>query len=120
MAVSAAVAAARSAAGAHSVTAAARWQQRGGCGGFTGTVRECAAANAFKRHQRADIHVFVIGRGRRDDSADGIVVVGSNGGARGDVHGSRQCAAAADDEDDESNDDTADANAEGNGNNIVC
>ena len=54
----------------------ARLQQHGGCGGFTGTVRECANARAF---------VFVLGRGQRDDSADGIVVGGSNGGARCDV-----------------------------------
>jgi hypothetical protein len=72
----------------------ARWQQHGGCGGFTGTVRECANARAFKRHQRANVRVFILGRGRRDDSADGIVVVGSGGGARGDVHLDRQCTAA--------------------------
>jgi hypothetical protein len=59
----------------------ARWQQHGGCGGFTGTVRECANARAF---------VFVLGRGQRDDSADGIVVVGSDGGARCDVHRGRR------------------------------
>jgi hypothetical protein len=35
---------------AHSATAAARWEQRGGCGGFTGTVREWANACAFERH----------------------------------------------------------------------
>ncbi len=29
-----------------------------------------------------------------DDSADGIVVIGSNGGARGDVHRGCRCAAA--------------------------
>ncbi len=113
-----AVAAARSAAAAHSATAAVRWQQRGGCGGFTGTVRECADTHAFKRHQCTNVRVFVIGRGRRDDRADGIVVVGSDGGARGDVHRGRQCAAAADD--DASDEDTADANADDNGNHIVC
>jgi len=87
----------------------ARWQQHGCCGGFTGTVRECANARAFKRYQRADVRIFVLGRGRRDDSADGIVVVGSNGGARGDVHRGRRCAAAAADD--------ADGNADDD---IVC
>ena len=92
-AASAAVAAAQSAAAAHSATAAAWWQQHGGCGRFTGTVRECADALAFERHRRADVRAFVLGRGRRDDSADGIVVIGSDGGARGDVHHGRRCAA---------------------------
>jgi len=95
VAASAMVAAARSEAAVHSATAAAWWEQRGGCGGFTGTVRECTDAHAFERHQRADVRVFVIGRGRRDDSADGIV---GDGGARGDVHRGCQCAAAADDD----------------------
>ncbi len=76
----------------------ARWQQHGGCGGFTGTVRECANARAFERHRRANVCVFVLGRGPKDDSADGIVVVGSNGGARGDVHCGCRCAAAAADD----------------------
>ncbi len=87
------VVAARSAAAAHSATVAAWWQQHGGCGGFTGTVRECADARAFERHRRTDVRAFVLGRGWRDDSADGIVVVGSDGGARGDVHCGRRCAA---------------------------
>ena len=90
-AASAAVAAAQSTAAAHSATAAARWQQHGGCGGFIGTVRECADARAFERHRRADVRVFVLGRGRRDDSVDGIVVVGSDGAARGGVHRGRRC-----------------------------
>ena len=93
-------------------------QQCGGCGGFTSTVRECAVAHAFERHRRADVRVFVIVRGWRDGSVDGIVLVGSDGGACGDVHRGRQCAAAADD--DVSNDDTANANAEGDSNGIVC
>ena len=96
--------------------AAAWWQQRGGCGGFTGTVRECANAHAFDRHRRANVCVFVIGRGRRGDSANGIVIVGSNGSAPGDIHRGCQCAAAADN--DAADDDTADA--DGNGDNIVC
>ena len=33
---------------------------------------------------------FVLGRGRRDDGADGIVVVGGGGGAHGDVHHGRR------------------------------
>ena len=73
-------------------------------------------AHTFERHQRADVRIFVIGRGWREDSADGIVVVGSDGGTREDVHRGCQCAAAADD--DVSNDDTADA--DGDGDDIVC
>ena len=46
---------------AHSTTAAARWEQRGGCGGFTGTVREWANASAFECHRLADVRVFVLG-----------------------------------------------------------
>jgi len=60
---------------AHSTTAAAWWEQRGGCGGFTGTVHEWANASAFERHRLADVRVFVLGRGRRDDSVDGIIIV---------------------------------------------
>ncbi len=48
---------------------------------------------------------FVIGQGRRDDSADGIVVVGSDGGALGNVQRGRRCAAAADDDADADTDD---------------
>jgi hypothetical protein len=76
--------------------------------GGSGTVRECADARAFESHRRTNVRVFVLGHGRRDDSVDSIVVVGSNGIARGNVHRGRQCAAAADD------------NADGNANNIVC
>ncbi len=43
--------AARSMVTGHSETAAARWQQQGGCGGFTSTIRECANARAFERLQ---------------------------------------------------------------------
>ncbi len=117
-AASAPVAAARSAAAAHSATVAARWQQRGGCGGFSGTVRECADARAFERHRRANICVLVLGQGRRDDSANGIVVVSSEGGARGDVHRGCQCAAAAGD--DAADEDTADADGDGEADDIVC
>ena len=75
--------------------AAARWQQHGGCSGFTGTVQECANARAFERHQRTDVGGFVLGQGRRDYSVNNIVVVGSNGTARGDVHRGCRCATAA-------------------------
>ncbi len=70
------------------------WQQHEGYGGFTGTVCECADARAYERHQRADVRAFVLGRGRRDDNANDIVIVGSNAGAHGDVHRGRRCAAA--------------------------
>ncbi len=97
---------------------AARWQQRGGCGRFTGTVHECANAHAFKHHRRAKVRVFVIGRGQRDDSANGIVVIGSDGVTRGDVHRGCQCAAAAYDE--AANNETANTNADADGNGIIC
>ena len=103
---------------AYSATAAVRWQQHRGCGGFTGTARECADAHAFQCHQRANVRIFIIGPGRRDGSVDGIIVVGSNGGAHGDVHRGCQCAAAADD--DAADDDTADADGDGNADDIVC
>ncbi len=76
--------------------------------GGSGTVRECADAHAFERHQRANVRVFVLGRGWRDDSVDSIVVVGSNGVARGDVHRGRRCAAANGDD------------ADGDADDIVC
>jgi hypothetical protein len=44
-----------------------------------------------------DVRVFVLGRGQRDDSVDSIVVIGSDGIARGNVHRGRRCAAAPDD-----------------------
>ena len=84
--------------------------------GGSGIVRECADARAVEHHRRADIRIFVLGRGRRDDSIDSIVVVGSNGIARGDVHRGRRCAAAADN----NADGNANDNADGNANNIVC
>ena len=46
--------------------------------------------HAFERHQHADVHAFVLGRGRRYNGAD-CVVVGSSG-ARGDVHRGRHSA----------------------------
>ena len=65
-----------------------------------------------------DVRIFVISRGWRDNSTEGIVLVGSNGGARGDVHRGRQCAAAAND--DTTDDDTAKADGDGDSNDIVC
>ena len=100
------------------MTAAARWQQHGGCGGFVGTVCECADARTFERHRCANIRVFLLGRKRRDHSVNGIVVIGSDGGDRGNVHCGRQCASAADN--DAANDDDANANANGDANDIVC
>jgi hypothetical protein len=61
-----------------------------------------------ERHQRANVRVFVLGRGWRDDSVDSIIVVDSNGVARGDVHRGRRCAAAANND------------ADGNADDIVC
>jgi hypothetical protein len=116
MAVSAAVAAAQSAAAAHSATAAARWQgssmeavavaaaQQCNVGG-SGTIRECANARAFERHRRANVRLFVLGRGQRDDSVDSIIVVSSDGVAHQDVHCGRRCAAATNDDDDGNADD---------------
>jgi hypothetical protein len=56
------------------------------------------------------------------DSTDGIVVVGSDGGARGDVHRGRQCATAADNDaaDEDTADADANADADADGDNIVC
>jgi hypothetical protein len=76
--------------------------------GGSGTVRECANARAFKRHQRADVCVFVLGRGQKDDSVDSIIIIGSDGVAREDVHRGRRCANAADD------------NAYGDADDILC
>ena len=112
------VGAANSTASAHSTTIAARWQQGGGCGRFAGSVRECADAHAFERHQRADVRVFVLGQGWRDDSTDGIIVVGSDSGACRDVHRGCQCVAAAGN--DAAANNTADADGEGDVDNIVC
>jgi hypothetical protein len=105
-----------------SLAAARRqWQRQGwcrhcgrhcGCGGFAGTICKWANAHAFECHRRANVHVFVLGQGRRDDSADGIVGVGSDGdgGARRDVQRGCQCAAAA--SDDAVNNDTAEADGD--------
>ncbi len=77
---------------------------------IAGTVRECADARPFERHQCANVHVFNLGRGWRDDGADGIVIVGGNSSTRGDVHQGCQCAAAADDNINE--DDTVNADGD--------
>jgi hypothetical protein len=47
-----------------------------------------------------------------------MVVVGSDGGARGDVHRGCQCAAVANDN--AANNDTADADGDSDGDDIVC
>ena len=57
--------------------------------GSSGTVRKCPDAHTFECHRRADVRVFVLGQGRRDDSVDSIIFVGSDGVARGDVHRGR-------------------------------
>jgi hypothetical protein len=111
------VTAPQSAAAAHSATVASQWQQHRGCGGFPGTVRKCADARAFDCHRHADVRIFVLGQGWRDDSAD-IVVVGSDGGARGDVHRGRRCAASTGN--DAADDDTANANVIGDADDIIC
>jgi hypothetical protein len=45
-------------------------------------VCKYADARAFERHRCADVCAFVLGQGRRDDGADGIIV----GNSGGDVH----------------------------------
>ncbi len=45
-----------------------------------------ADARAFECHQCADVCAFVLGQGRRDDGADGVVV----GDSGGDVHRGRR------------------------------
>ncbi len=84
--------------------AAARQRDVGG----SGTVRECADTHAFERHRRANVRVFVLGRVWRDDSDDSMVVVGSDGVARGDVHRGCRCTAATNDD------------ADGDADDIVC
>jgi hypothetical protein len=93
VAASAAVAAAQSAAVAHSATAAALAAAQ--------RLWQIHRHRPQMRHQQpADVRLFVLGRG--------IVVVGSDGGARGDVHRGRRCAAAVADD------------ANGNADDIVC
>ncbi len=84
--------------------AAARQRNVGG----SGPICECADARAFERHRRANVCVFVLGRGRRDHSVDSIVFVSSDGFAHGNVHRGHRCAAASDDD------------ADGDADNIVC
>jgi len=66
--------------------------------GGSSTFRECTDTHAFERHRRAEVRVFVVGQGWRDDSVDSIIIVGSDGVARGDVHRGRRCTAAANDD----------------------
>jgi hypothetical protein len=55
----------------------------------TGWLQQLSSdARAFERHRHADVRAFVLGRGRRDDSADCVIV--GNSGARGDVHHGRR------------------------------
>ena len=63
-----------------------RWLRRG-----QATINKTAAAtdaHAFERHQHADVRAFILGRGRRDNGADCVIV--GNSGARSDVHRGRR------------------------------
>jgi hypothetical protein len=46
-----------------------------------------ADVRAFECHQHANIRTFVLGRGRRDNGTNGVIV--GNSGARGDIHRGR-------------------------------
>ncbi len=68
-----------------------QWQRDGDGDSNGGTATAEAAvptlssdARAFERHRHADVRASVLGRGRRDDGADCVVV--GNSSARGDVH----------------------------------
>ena len=87
------------------MAAARRLRQWRQCDSATSAA---AAPSANALTQRADVCIFVLGRGWRDDSVDSIIVVGSDGVARSDVHRGRRCAAAAND------------NADGDADDIVC
>ena len=76
------------------------------------TVCKRANACAFKCHQRADVPVFVLGQGWRDNGADGIVVVGGDGGIHGDIHHGRRGAG--------NNDDSAANDANSGADDILC
>ena len=67
--------------------------------GFKAVVVISALSCAVRQH--ADVRAFVLGRGWRDDSTNGVVV--GDSGARGDIHPGR----GADD-------------AKGNADNIIC
>ena len=84
--------------------AAARQRNFGG----SGTVRETQRCMRFQTPSTPDVRVFILGQGRRDNSVNSIVVIGSDGVARSDVHRGRRCAATAND------------NANGDTDNIVC
>ena len=85
--------------------AAARQRDVGGIG----TVRECANTHAFERHRRADVGVFVLGRGWRDDSVDSIIFVATTAAPVATSTAVADARAAA-----------AEDNADGNADNIVC
>ncbi len=79
--------------GDSSFTAAAGWQQEqdicGGDGSMTARQQWCLA-HAARRWQlcHCSSAAFVLGRGRRDDGANSIVV--GDSGARGNVHRGRR------------------------------
>ena len=56
--------------------------------GATAPPTPSSDARAFERHRHSDVRAFVLGRGRRDDGADCVIV--GNSGARGDVHRGRR------------------------------
>ncbi len=84
--------------------AAARQRNFGG----SGTVRKTQRCMRFQTPSTPDVRVFILGRGRRDNSVDSIVVIGSVGVACSDFHRGCRCAATAND------------NANGDAYNIVC
>jgi hypothetical protein len=56
--------------------------------GATAPPTPSSDARAFERHRHTDVHNFVLGRGRRYNGADCVVV--GNSGARGDAHRGRR------------------------------
>ena len=56
--------------------------------GATAPPTPSSDARAFERHRHSDVRAFVLGRGRRDDGADCVVV--RNSGVRGDIHRGRR------------------------------
>jgi hypothetical protein len=54
--------------------------------GLSWAIRKHVEARAFERHRCADVRAFVLGQGRRDDGAVGIVVGNSGGNVH---HGGR-------------------------------
>ncbi len=56
--------------------------------GVTAPPTPSSDARAFECHRNAGVRAFILGRGRRDDGADCVIV--GNSGARGDVHHGRR------------------------------